>query len=45
MDFGRRAFAQHGENEFKIVHMIAQVFALQTFELLVLAGGDAKCGF
>ncbi len=43
-DFGGGGFAEHGEDKFQIVHVIAQVFALQARELFVLRGRNAEGG-
>ena len=44
-DLRRRGFAEHREDELKVCHVIAQVFALQTFEPLVLRRRQAEGGF
>ena len=37
-------FAQHGEDEFEVGHVIAEILALEAFELGVLAGSEAEGG-
>lgn len=44
-DFSSRSFAQHREDQFEIVHMVAEVFALETLQFGVLRRRDAKGGF
>jgi len=44
-DLGGGGLAEHGEDEFEVGYVKAQVFALQALELLVLRWGDTEGGF
>ena len=41
-DFGRGGLAEHGEDEFEVSHVVAQILALEPLELGVLAGVRPK---
>ena len=43
-NFGRSCFTEHGEDEFKVTHVIPQVLALEALEFGILAGRHAEGG-
>jgi hypothetical protein len=42
--FRRRCFAEHGEDELKIAHVVAEVLAVEFFVARVFSGSEAEGG-
>src|SRR3989344_8828828 len=43
MDFCRRALTEHRKDQFQIIHMIAEIVALEVLEFLVFTWSNTKC--
>lgn len=43
-DFRRGRFAEHGEDEFQVAHVVAEILALELFEFGVFGRRQAECG-